>query len=171
MFGLQVLGLAAVAIAPTYASFSGNINYNSPSPRHINLGIDVPLVERRGLKRGAVVYTPDQLNFTHGVASGDPYQDNVILWTRVAPSLESDKSNTTVQGTVPLYNHDTEPYIKADAHPICVEWKVWKAAKNGACKGGVGKAVSAGTAYTTSDIDFTVKVCCTSAIVAPVLMC
>lgn len=75
----------------------------------------------------------------------------MILWTRIAPSAASDPSNVTVEGTVDLYNHETEKYVKADANPICVEWKVWEpSAKD--------KIASKGKAYTTSDIDFTVKV-------------
>jgi alkaline phosphatase D len=134
-------------------SFDGNLNYASPSRRHLSLGIDVPHVSRRSLKRGNVAYAAADLNFTHGVASGDPYPDSVILWTRVAPSLASDASNRTVEGTVPLYSHDTDTYIKADSSPICVDWAVFPEGK------GAGSAViSKGKAYTTSDIDYTVKV-------------
>ncbi|KAK3314394.1 alkaline phosphatase-like protein [Apodospora peruviana] len=149
------LGLL-VAVPQVSASFDGNLNYHSPSKRHVNLGIDTRAVSRRSLKRGSVPYAPSDLNFTHGISSGDPYPDSVILWTRVAPSTSSDLSNVTVSGTVPLYNHDTEEYVKADANPICVEWSVWEEADTKA--NATRKAVSKGTAYTTSDIDFTVKV-------------
>ncbi|KAK3063745.1 hypothetical protein LTS18_013112, partial [Coniosporium uncinatum] len=40
-------------------------------------------------------WDPNQLNFTHGIASGDPYPDSIILWTRVAPMLANDNSNVT----------------------------------------------------------------------------
>ncbi|KKY29786.1 putative alkaline phosphatase-like protein [Diaporthe ampelina] len=113
------------------------------------------------LKRGNIAYSASELSFTHGIASGDPYPDSVILWTRIAPSTESDASNVTVEGTVPVYNHDTETYIEADANPICVEWTVWRQTpENGTNTNEtyVGPAVSTGTAYTTSDIDYTVKV-------------
>ncbi|KAI2640562.1 PhoD-like phosphatase-domain-containing protein [Hypomontagnella submonticulosa] len=151
MFNLAVLGLAIELLAPLAAAkFDGNLNYESPSRRHSGLGINVPHVSRRSLKRGAVAYEADELDFTHGIASGDPYPDSVILWTRVAPSLASDPSNVTVEGPVPLYNHDTQTYIKADPSPICVEWKVFQ--------NGSEDALSSGEAYTTSDIDYTVKV-------------
>ncbi|KAK4103299.1 alkaline phosphatase-like protein [Parathielavia hyrcaniae] len=151
---LSILSLTAISTPLASAAFEGNINYHSPSRRHVNLGIDVPLVSRRSLKRGALPLKPSELSFTHGIASGDPYPESVILWTRIAPSPESDKSNTTVEGTVDLYNHETEKYIQADPNPICVEWQVWEAdsAANN------GPVVSNGTAYTTSDIDYTVKV-------------
>jgi alkaline phosphatase D len=159
---LSILGLAAISTPLVSAAFDGNLNYHSPSRRHVNLGIDVPKVSRRSMKRGAVPYQPSQLNFTHGIASGDPYPDSVILWTRVAPSQVSDNSNVTVEGTVDLYNHETDKYIKADPHPICVEWKVWEADKNDKHPhpghGHDDHIVSKGTAYTTSDIDYTVKV-------------
>ncbi|KAI1768265.1 PhoD-like phosphatase-domain-containing protein [Hypoxylon sp. FL1150] len=147
VFGLAIELLLATRTA---ATFEGNINYGSPSRRHSGLGIDVPHVSRRSLKRGAVAYEADELEFTHGVASGDPYPDSVILWTRVAPSLVSDTSNVTVEGPVPLYSHDTATYIEADPSPICVEWAVTPSESE--------NVVSSGTAYTTSDIDYTVKV-------------
>ncbi|KAI1828057.1 alkaline phosphatase-like protein [Xylaria intraflava] len=134
-------------------SFDGNLNYASPSRRHPTLGIDVLHVARRSLKRGNVVHAPESLSFTHGVASGDPYANSIILWTRVAPSLESDVSNVTVEGTVPLYNHDTQIYIEADSNPICVDWAVFPEGKSSP-----STAIASGQAYTTSDIDYTVKV-------------
>ncbi len=160
MHSLSILGLVALSAPLASAAFDGNLNYHSPSRRHVNLGINVPAVSRRSLKRGAVPYQPSDLNFTHGIASGDPYPDSVILWTRVAPSQASDSSNVTVEGTVALYNHETDEYIKADPYPICVEWKVWEAKSVGRHGGHSGdNVVSKGTAYTTSDIDYTVKVC------------
>ncbi|KAI1780031.1 PhoD-like phosphatase-domain-containing protein [Hypoxylon cercidicola] len=151
MFNPAIISLAIGLLATCVtARFDGNLNYASPSRRHSGLGIDVPHVSRRSLKRGAIAYEADELDFTHGVASGDPYPDSVILWTRVAPSLVSDTSNVTVEGPVPLYNHDTETYIKADPSPICVEWTVSPSESQ--------DVVSSGEAYTTSDIDYTVKV-------------
>ncbi|CAJ2502024.1 Uu.00g048770.m01.CDS01 [Anthostomella pinea] len=150
----SIAGSLSLAASVT-ATFDGNINYASPSRRHASLGIDVPRVARRSsLKRGAVAYMAEELDFTHGVASGDPYSDSVILWTRVAPSLASDASNVTVEGPVALYNHDTETYIKADPSPICVEWAVFPSIAGN----GTRDVVAGGTAYTTSDIDYTVKV-------------
>jgi len=75
----------------------------------------------------------------------------VILWTRAAPSADDDKSNITVSGYVPLYSHETEEYVKASKAPVCVNYKV---ATDAAMK----HCVDQGTAYTSSDIDFTVKV-------------
>lgn len=132
-------------------SFDGNLNYHSPSRRHESLAIDVPKVAKRTLAKRTAPWNPAQLNFTHGVASGDPYPHSVILWTRIAPSIESDRSNVTVSGYVPYYSHETEQYIKASANPICVEYRVGKDEK-------LGNVVDKGTAYTTSDIDFTVKI-------------
>lgn len=148
------------------ASLINNLNYHSPSARsvHTNLGLDTAHIHARSRKRGNVAFAPEQLFFTHGIASGDPFPDSVILWTRVAPSPDSNQSNVTVTGTVPVYNHDTEQYIAADANPVCVEWSVWEqgAGGNGTSLNGshasAGPVVSSGTAYTTGDIDFTVKV-------------
>lgn len=152
--------LAAHGISATLTS---NLNYLSPSARsiHINLGLDTEHIHARSYKRGNVAFAPEDLFFTHGVASGDPFPNSVILWTRVAPQVASDQSNVTVTGTVPLYNHDTEQYIAADANPVCVDWKVWEqsANANGSSLNGsfAGPTVSSGTAFTTSDIDYTIK--------------
>ena len=146
---------AAVALATVAsASFDGNLNYHSPSKRHSGLGINLPLVYRRSWKRSNTAYDASELKFTHGVASGDPWADSVILWTRIAPSNESDPSTAPVEGTVDVYSHDTETYIKADSNPICVDWKVFKESRGKASD----HVVSKGKAYTTSDIDYTVKV-------------
>ncbi|KAF2199570.1 hypothetical protein GQ43DRAFT_442361 [Delitschia confertaspora ATCC 74209] len=150
---MQPLALAAIALLPAaFATWDGNLNYHSPSRRHPSLGIDVPLVAKRGLElQKRETWDPAKLEFTHSVASGDPYPNSVILWTRISPSVENDKSNVTVEGAVSLYNHDTEVYIKASPNPICVEYRV-SIDKN------FTKVVDKGTAYTTSDIDYTVKV-------------
>lgn len=145
-FLFTAVSLASLALA----SFEGNLNYHSPSRRHVGLGIDVPKVAKRSLVKRATPWDPAQLNFTHGVASGDPYPHSVILWTRVAPSLEADRSNVTVEGYVPLYSHETEQYVKASPNPICVEYRV-------GTDGNFSSIADKGTAYTTSDIDFTVK--------------
>lgn len=157
-FLLLLLGAHGVC-----ATLTNNLNYLSPSVRsiHTNLGLDTAHIHTRSYKRGNTAFAPEDLFFTHGIASGDPFPNSVILWTRVAPQVASDQSNVTVTGTVPLYNHDTEQYIAADTNPVCVDWKVWKqiASTNGTSLNGtsVGPTVSSGTAYTTSDIDYTVK--------------
>ncbi|KAH4002861.1 hypothetical protein HBI56_055290 [Parastagonospora nodorum] len=147
---LALLTTACLA-SLTLASFDANLNYQSPSRRHAGLGIDVPKVAKRSLVKRATPWDPAQLNFTHGVASGDPYPHSVILWTRIAPSLEHDRSNVTVSGYVDLYSHETEKYIKASPKPICTEYRV-------GTDRNFSSVVDSGTAYTTSDIDFTIKV-------------
>lgn len=83
---------------------------------------------------------------------GDPYANSVILWTRVSPTLENDHSNVTIEGTVPYFSHEREKYIKASTLPICVDWKVSKSQNM------TSEAVTGGRTYTTSDIDYTIKV-------------
>lgn len=100
-------------------------------------------------RHGSSNYTDaSKLNFTHGVASGDPYSDSVILWTRVAPAYNSIDDNSTDSGYVPLYFHGPAQVSTA---PICVEYKV-------ATDQALLKLVSRGRAFTSSDIDYTVKV-------------
>ncbi|KAM5358482.1 hypothetical protein ACJZ2D_015240 [Fusarium nematophilum] len=153
MRAIGLLSVGSLLATAVVAEFEGNLNYASPSRRHVRLGIDVPLVARRAWKRGNVPHDPSNLRFTHGVASGDPWANSVILWTRIAPLSQSDDSTAVVDGTAPLYNHETEKYIKADPNPICVEWDVYESKP----RNGKGKSVARGKAYTTSDIDYTVK--------------
>lgn len=131
------------------ASWTSNINYRSPSEHHPSLGISIHRVVKRNDPQSP--WDPATLSFTHGVASGDPYPDSVILWTRVSPAPENDKSNVTVSGYVPLYNHDTQEYVSLSKAPICVEYKV-------ASDEELANVVDSGTVYTSSDIDYTVKV-------------
>jgi len=142
---LPLLALTPLALA----SYDANINYGSPSLLHRSLGISVPKVMKR---QSAPAYAnPANLSFTHGIASGDPYADSVILWTRASPTSNNDASNKTVSGNVPLYNHETEEYVAASANPICVSYVVAK-------DQGLRHVVDQGRAYTSSDIDYTIKV-------------
>ncbi|KAI5863560.1 PhoD-like phosphatase-domain-containing protein [Durotheca rogersii] len=131
------------------ATFSGNINYFSPSRHHASLGVSISKVAKRTYANPP--WDPSKLNFTHGIASGDPYDDSVILWTRAAPSSENNQSNVTVSGYVPLYDHSTEPYVAKSDSPVCVDWKI-STSKT------FEKLADFGTVYTSSDIDFTIKV-------------
>lgn len=131
------------------ASWTSNINYRSPSEHHPSLGISIHRVVKRNDPQSS--WDPATLKFTHGVASGDPSPDSIILWTRVSPDPDNDKSNVTVSGYVPLYNHDTQEYVSLSTAPICVEYKV-------ASDEELANVVDSGTVYTSSDIDYTVKV-------------
>lgn len=131
------------------ASFGGNLNYRSPSHNHPALGVSIHKVAKRNIDARA--FPANKLNFTHGVASGDPLPSSVILWTRAAPMMASDNSNVTVEGFVPLYNHETKEYVQASKNPVCVQYKVGTDRK-------FQRIVSRGKAYTTSDIDWTIKV-------------
>jgi alkaline phosphatase D len=146
---IQGFALLLSSVGVSHASWAKNLNYRSPSEHHPGLGIAIHKVVKRS--DPAQAWDASQLNFTHGVASGDPYPDSVILWTRAAPTSDNDRSNVTVSGDAPLYNHDTDVYVKASAHPMCVDWKV-------ATDKCFSHVVSSGQAYTSSDIDWTIKV-------------
>ncbi|KAF5650289.1 alkaline phosphatase [Fusarium sp. NRRL 25303] len=151
-YSISVLFILAIFLAFSEASFDGNINYGSPSPRHTQFGIDVDQVQRRSWKRGNVAFKPEELNFTHGVASGDPWPNSVILWTRIAPTNVSSAGTAPIDGTEPLYSHETKKFIEADPNPICLYWKVFPVGKKDS-----KSVVSSGKAYTTADIDYTVE--------------
>ncbi|KAI7318193.1 hypothetical protein KC315_g10167 [Hortaea werneckii] len=139
---LSTLSLVAVV----GASWTRNLNYRSPSEFHPSLGISLHKVNKRNTPEKQ--FEPSQLNFTHGVASGDPYADSVILWTRASPIQGNVASNASVEGYVPLYNHGG---VDVSTAPVCVEFKVARTAD-------FSEVESSGTAYTSSDIDYTVKV-------------
>lgn len=113
------------------------------------MGISIHKVVKRNDPASA--YDPANLNFTHGVASGDPYPNSVILWTRVAPQTDNSQSNLTVTGYVPLYDHDNQKYVQISKAPICVEYTV-------ACDKDLKEVVDTGKVFTSSDVDFTIKV-------------
>ncbi|GAB7349744.1 hypothetical protein MBLNU459_g0476t1 [Dothideomycetes sp. NU459] len=139
----SLLSISSVALA----SWTKNINYRSPSEHHPGLGISLHKVNKRNVP--GTQYSPSQLNFTHGVASGDPYSDSVILWTRIAPMMNSVDDNSTVSGTAPLYGHG--PPQTVSTAPVCVNFKVARTPDFKVVE-------SSGTAYTSSDVDYTVKV-------------
>lgn len=68
---------------------------------------------------------------THGVASGDPFSTSVLLWTRAAPSSSSQPPDQSV--------------------PICVSFSIFS---NQELK---GKPVDSCEAFTSYDVDWTVK--------------
>lgn len=105
-------------------------------------------------------YDPNELFFTHGVASGDPYEKSVILWTRVSPQMESGRSNITVSGLAELYDHEHERYVDRGERTICIEYTIWDAVS--------GVEADRGSVRTSSDIDFTVKVIHPSALGIPI---
>ena len=61
----------------------------------------------------------------------------------------------TVSGTVPLFNHDTAEYVTISTAPVCVDWQV-------STSPNMTSPVSSGRAYTSSDIDYTIKVLMTT---------
>ncbi len=146
--------LTAIAFAGVAAaSYASNINYRSPSHNHPSLGISIPKVNKRNA--GAPPQNATGLNFTHGVASGDPYPNSVIIWTRCAPMQDDVNDNSTVSGYMPLYNPvpiynqtDTGP---ASTAPVCIQYKV-------ATDNAFTNIKDSGMAYTSSDVDYTLKV-------------
>jgi alkaline phosphatase D len=145
---------AALLATPSLASFGANLNYRSPSSHHPGLGISLRKVVKRNEPNAS--YTPEQLNFTHGVASGDPYPNSVILWTRCAPTFDDVDDNSTLSGYVSLYNpvpiyNGTDEHLPPSKSPVCLNWAV-------GLDQNVTQIVSQGMVYTSSDVDYTVKV-------------
>ncbi|KAI5834905.1 hypothetical protein K523DRAFT_292741 [Schizophyllum commune Tattone D] len=72
------------------------------------------------------------INFTHSVASGDPYGTSVLLWTRAAPSSEASAQPD-------------------QSVPLCVSYKI-------SAQPDLSSPLDSGSAFTSYDVDFTVKV-------------
>ncbi|KAJ9266753.1 hypothetical protein DTO212C5_6180 [Paecilomyces variotii] len=149
---LLSLSLLVLSASSATASYAGNLNYRSPSHNHPGLGISIQKVVRRSDPR--LEFDSSHLNFTHGVASGDPYPNSVILWTRCAPTFDNVNNSKSTSGLVPLYNpvpiweDGVSPVSKA---PVCLDYRV---AKDHEFK----HVVVSGVVFTSSDIDYTVKV-------------
>lgn len=150
--------LVLASAATATASYAGNLNYRSPSENHPELGVSIHRVAKRGVPGSS--FDPSRLHFTHGVASGDPYADSVILWTRCSPSIDDVHSNSSTTGLVPLYNpvpiysgddEDEGEQMAISNAPVCLNYKVFEE--------NFRNVASEGTIYTSSDIDYTVKVC------------
>ncbi|KZV99770.1 hypothetical protein EXIGLDRAFT_762419 [Exidia glandulosa HHB12029] len=160
---LQIFGGLVLLVASASASanpYKRNVAYHSPFEAQPHLGFDLDTIDTRTarterlFKRQTVDASPfnDEhyvlyggadfttapfiwsggVNFTHNVASGDPFSSSVLLWTRAAP----------VTGTA----HPDQSV------PICVSFSVWD---NEAL---TGEPVDSGDAFTSWDVDFTVKV-------------
>lgn len=149
------LPLVALSAATAAASYAGNLNYRSPSLNHPGLGISIPKVAKRGSP--SAPYDPSRLNFTHGVASGDPYATSVILWTRCAPKFDNSHNDSATSGLVPLYNpvpiySGDDEHVPPPSHaPVCLTFKV-------ATDRSFKDVVDSGTLFTSSDVDYTAKV-------------
>ncbi|KAF2224420.1 PhoD-like phosphatase [Elsinoe ampelina] len=145
----QALFLLLAATAQASELYERNVNFLSASTRHSFLGLDRHRLFKR--QDASPPSNTSGLNFTHGVASGDPASDSVILWTRLAPQLDNDRSNVTVQGLVELFDHNNEKFVEASEAPICADYRV-------ANDEDFSSLVDSGRVYTTSEIDYTIKV-------------
>lgn len=148
------LSLLALSAATTTASYAGNLNYRSPSHNHPSLGVSTPKIAKRDNPSSA--FDPDHLFFTHGVASGDPYDNSVILWTRCSPIFDDVKSDSATKGLVPVFNpvpihQGSDEHKPISNSPVCLNFKV-------ATDDGLQDVVDKGTIFTSSDVDYTAKV-------------
>jgi len=75
------------------------------------------------------------VNFTHSVASGDPFDTSILLWTRAVP--------VSPQGSTALPDQSV---------PVCVSFKI------STSQDFSGRPVDSGEAFTSYDVDFTLKV-------------
>ncbi|KAK7611225.1 PhoD-like phosphatase-domain-containing protein [Phyllosticta paracitricarpa] len=142
--------ILAVGVGCSSASYADNLVFGSPSRHHPFLGLPIYKIVKRHDPSVRFV-AAEHLNWTHSVASGDPYPNSVILWTRCSPMYDNAKSKVTAPGFTKLYDHHQQETISVSTAPICVEYRV-------STDENIENVVSSGTAYTSSDVDYTVKV-------------
>ncbi|KAF9480100.1 PhoD-like protein [Pholiota conissans] len=153
---IPLIQLAVAGIA-TANFFHRNLAYHSPFATHPQLGHDTSKINENCIQRRqnmdsaafkdghyATFYGGDfsntpfiwggGVNFTHAGKEGDPFDTSVLLWTRAVPLASSG-------GAVP--NVDV---------PVCVAYQV------GTTPDLSGRIVSRGEAFTSYDVDWTVKV-------------
>ena len=80
----------------------------------------------------------------------------MILWTRLAPVYDDVNDNSTVSGAVPLYNpvpiySENGTHIAKSNAPVCLQYKI-------ATDKELKDVKDHGMLYTSSDVDYTVKV-------------
>ena len=139
-----ICSLALFATA-SCASFKGNLNYESPSRRHPEMVVDTSrLRKRNNANENSTLLEGADVNFTHGVASGDPTEDAVILWTRAAPQEDNVASDFTTSGW--------QPTTESGGDLVCVKSK-WSKDRN------FEKDVGERQTFTGLEADYTVKVC------------
>lgn len=108
-----------------------NINYLSPSINHPFYAVNPPSQQTLLRKRS----TSGKIHFSHGIASGDPYSDSVVLWTRAVPDF--------VSGSAHKYSPSS---------PIaCVNWEISTSSH-------FSNITNSGQTHTSGDVDYTVKI-------------
>ncbi|RDB21292.1 Alkaline phosphatase D [Hypsizygus marmoreus] len=160
---LFVLGLLQVLGAHATQFLDRNLAYRSPFAEHPQLSHNTQEIQNRYLTHARRQVTDASfkddhyptfyggefgnspfiwsggINFTHSVASGDPLDTSVLLWTRAVPISPAGTSELPDQSV-----------------PICVSYKLFTSANLS------GRPIDSGTAFTSYDVDFTVKLEATS---------
>ncbi|KAF7294999.1 Alkaline phosphatase D [Mycena indigotica] len=150
---LFVVFCVATATAAT-ALYDRNLAYWSPYADHPQLAVNTKALEAHHLKEFQRRQTTENkfddnhyptfygahfgtsptvwsggINFTHSVASGDPFDTSVLIWTRAFPLGAGPDQSV----------------------PVCVSYDVFSS------PGMQGKPVQSDQAFTSWDVDFTVK--------------
>lgn len=116
------------AFAIFNAGLAENLNYRSPSINHPELEIQRSRLTKRSTP------TATKLKFTHGVASGDPYPNSVIIWTRAVPD-----------------GVDQTRHLYGKAPSTCVSWEISDSDK-------FENILDNGETETSGEVDYTVKI-------------
>lgn len=105
---------------------------------------------RRLIANGS--YPTDGIKFYHGVASGEPSDTNLLIWTRVTPPFQDEYAMDRTS----TYNATQLADLKATYHTLSVDWAISTAAESIDFDCDIG--TMCGSTLTAVDVDYTVKV-------------
>jgi len=153
MVSLLTCLLCALSVGAT-TIFDRNLAYRSPYAEHPELSHDTNKLQARHIRHirrqntDAAPFTDEHyptfygsdfsnspfvwsggINFTHSIASGDPLDTSVLIWTRAFPLGAGPDQSV----------------------PVCVQYKVFTSPAL------PGKPIDSAQAFTSWDVDFTVK--------------
>eukprot|EP01083_Nonionella_stella_P233260 822050_1 len=134
---------AAICFASEYTN---NIAFNHPFNPNVN--------HPRRLRFGPNPTTAQNVHFYHGVASGDPSSNDVVIWTRVTPIFQNKWAQNLINGI------ELEK-IMSNYETIQVTWAISKKEENldlAHNKCNPKTYIKCGITETSPDIDYTVKI-------------
>ncbi|KDR81547.1 hypothetical protein GALMADRAFT_239562 [Galerina marginata CBS 339.88] len=139
LFAAPLSGLLLCAALVSANLYERNLAYRSPFADHPQLAHDTRAIHENNIQRrqttDATKFKDEHYVTFYGsdLSNGDPFDTSVLLWTRAVP--------TSPTGALP-----------DQSVPVCLAFKIGTTADL------TGKVVDSGEAFTSYDVDWTVKV-------------
>eukprot|EP01084_Bolivina_argentea_P043147 79505_1 len=135
-------GFLALLLWPTYCKLlSHNIAYNGPFNVFYN-------VNQQPRRLATASYPTENVKFYHGVASGDPTEQDLVIWTRATPPFQDEYARD-------ISNQTKANILKSAYQTISIQWAISTSADSidFDCSDSM-----CGATDTSVSIDYTVKV-------------